>query len=478
MEENFMKKLIRAALCAALTALLTVPALAADRTPPAQQGDFNVLVNGKYVTFTDAVPQIKDARSCLPFVAVFEQLGFAEEDMKWDGGAKTVTAVKGEDTIALTIGEKTITLNGKAIAADVAPYIDAATNRTYVPFGLVADALGYNVGWDAQEKTVIIDDVDSILAANDAGYTLIDQYLDYQGGFYEKNQKVTGSYSFGFDMDMTVSGENSKVNMDMDGKYDMLTSGATAFQFNTGLTMDMTAEENGTKLTPEELGAELPMDMEMELRGDMEDGMVYFQSAALAKLMEQPDMASAWYKLDMKALFDEASDLLGMDYAALMDLSMSSLDKSFEETLSAVLKDLPLTSADMTTSDMLELYNAMVADSAFKKSGSSYVNTMEIPGLDGASMTLTLPTSGGKVNGCAMKMSMDIPEAGLMKLDYSMKDKKMAMTMEFGVKMDQSSMNMIMEMDGTYADTKESPVVQPPKSAVIVDMNQLMNGIE
>ncbi len=474
-----MKKLIRAALCAALTALLTVPVLAADRTPPARQGDFNVLVNGKYVTFTDAVPQIKDARSCLPFVAVFEQLGFAEEDMKWDNASKTVTAVKGEDTIALTIGKKTITLNGKTIAADVAPYIDTATNRTYVPFGLVADALGYSVGWDAQEKTVIIDDVDAILAANDAEYTLIDQYLEYQRSFYEKNQKVTGSYSFGFDMDLNIAGERNKVNMDMDGKYDMLmSSNATAFQFNTDMTLNASAEENGTALSQEELGAEFPMDVDMEMRGDLEDGEVYFQSAALAKLMEQPDMASAWYKLDMEALFDDASELTGMDYATLMELSMASLDKDFEEILPTILKGLPLSSADMTVSDALELYNAMVADSAFRKSGSSYVNTMKVPGLDGGSMTLTLTTGRGKVNGCALEMSMDIPEAGSIKLDYDLKGKEMTMSMDFGLKMDQSSMNMTMEMDGTYADTKDSPTVQPPKSAVIVDMNQMMDGLE
>lgn len=82
-----MKKYLRLLLCTGVTAaLLTLPALAADNdTLPAKQGDFYVMVNGEYVTFPDAVPQIRENRSCLPFVAVFEQLGFAEEDMTWDG---------------------------------------------------------------------------------------------------------------------------------------------------------------------------------------------------------------------------------------------------------------------------------------------------------------------------------------------------------------------------------------------------------
>jgi len=80
-----MKKFLPAALCAGLlAALLSVPALAAPAAPE-MQGDFYVLVNGQYVTFTDAMPQIQDGRSCLPFAAVFQQLGFAQEDMTWDG---------------------------------------------------------------------------------------------------------------------------------------------------------------------------------------------------------------------------------------------------------------------------------------------------------------------------------------------------------------------------------------------------------
>ena len=68
-----MKKLFRTMLCAAVAAAaLCVSAFAAD-TVPAKQGDFYVEVNGQYVTFADAVPQLKDGRSFLPFVAVFDQ---------------------------------------------------------------------------------------------------------------------------------------------------------------------------------------------------------------------------------------------------------------------------------------------------------------------------------------------------------------------------------------------------------------------
>ena len=75
---------------------LVAAAFAAD-TVPAKQGDFYVEVNGQYVTFTDAVPQIKDDRSCLPFAAVLKQLGFADDHIRWNGDTRTVTADKGID---------------------------------------------------------------------------------------------------------------------------------------------------------------------------------------------------------------------------------------------------------------------------------------------------------------------------------------------------------------------------------------------
>ena len=190
-----MKSLLRPILCGGiLTALLCTPSLAAE------PGDFTLLVNGEPVTFTDAAPVLKDGRSFLPMAATFEALGFPADQITWDGEARTVTAVKpdvtytsfqgtekqGDLTVKLAIGSNTFSVQyeGNTTAgphgdqvqvvedytADAAPYIDAASSRTYIPVGLVADALGYRVGWDGTTSTVIIDDVDAILAENTETY--------------------------------------------------------------------------------------------------------------------------------------------------------------------------------------------------------------------------------------------------------------------------------------------------------------------
>ena len=268
-----MKNVFRTALCAAvMTAAVCVPTFAvkADAPVPARQGDFYVLANDQYVTFTDAVPQIRNSRSCLPFVAVFQQLGFSESDMTWDAATRTVTATKpdvtytpfnggeprqGDVTVRLTIGSNTFSVQyeGDTTAApmtgatqvsrdftsEIAPYIDASTNRTYIPFGLVADALGYKVGWDADQKAVIIDDVDAILADNQATYQRMDEYMAYAKTFTQQDQKVTGSYSAVLDVD-SEDADIGPMNVDatLKGDYTMIQQGQSAVQFKTGMTAD------------------------------------------------------------------------------------------------------------------------------------------------------------------------------------------------------------------------------------------------
>lgn len=485
-----MKKLFRLLLCTGLMAvLLSVPAFAAQTTAPAQkQGDFYVLVNGEYVTFADAAPKLKDGRSFLPFVAVLDQLGFAQQDMTWDGASGTVTAAKGDSTIALTIGKSQITLTQagqtSVIDTDAAPYVDPATSRTYVPFGLVADALGYRVGWDAQQGTVIIDDMDAILAANTATYQLMNQYLDYAKAFSQGNQKVSGKYAMDFVTKSSYEGIASTVGFDLGGTYSTITTDSTALQFSTDLTMDLAMETGGvdfTDLVMGEQAALFPMKLDLDLRGDLDSGTFYFQSATLAQMLEQPGLASVWYKMDLNALFDQMGGQLGMDYAGLLRLSKEVQNMSFEEYLSSTLALIPLTDASCTTSQVLDIVNVLCADSAFTKSGSSYVNKLDLGGLDpslaGSYLTFTLYTSGGKVNGYGLDMAITPDDVAAMNIRTQMKGKKMDVKMSFDISEDEDmALSLSMTMDGTYQSTSAKPATQPPAGAIIIDLNELAGG--
>ena len=456
-----MKKILRPILCGGvLAALLCTPSLAAE------QGDFSLLVNGEPVTFTDAAPVLKDGRSFLPMAATFEALGFPAEDMTWDSDTQTAAASKDGTTISLTIGKKAIQVTqagaaaGVSIETDAAPYIDAATSRTYIPVGLVADALGYRVAWDGETSTVIIDDVDAILAENTETYERMDQYLDYARKYSQGNYQVEGSYLLTSAPDEMESG--AEIINTIGGDYNLISS-QTAMQLDLGISIGGTI-----------MGAPIsPTDMNLDMRADLDTGLLYlyFQSEDLEYLLNNNvqvngesvefQIPDQWYSLDMKAVYDEAYGP-GF-YEELIALSTASQEAAFAQTLEELLKsDTLILTSTATTSDYLEALNQLLGDSHFQKSGSTYTSTLE---QDGVTLLFHLYTSGGQVNGYGMEMTTADPEAQ-MTMTMEMKGDDMSLLLEMD--------GMTMEMDGAYRPSSAAPETEPPAGATVVDLWELL----
>ena len=459
-----MKKILRPILCGGvLAALLCTPSLAAE------QGDFSLLVNGEPVTFTDAAPVLKDGRSFLPAVTTFHALGFAQEDIVWNGETQTVTASKDGTTISLTVGDSAVTWTGPIWSQtsedgtsgsaggsggiaylDTAPYIDAATSRTYIPVGLVADALGYRVAWDAETYTVIIDDVEAILAENTETYELMDQYMDYADQYSQGTYRVDGSLAF------NMSDSFDKV--DLTGDYDMFTS-QTALQFDADLAIN--ADMSGLEFV-------LP-NLDIALRYDLEAGAFYFQSQALTA-------SDVWYCLDMKALYDEAYGPGFYEELIALDAASASEDMTFAQTLEEILKsDLLRLTSELTTKDYLNLLNSVFADSAFERSGSTYTSTPIDLEEDGSRILVAfhLYTSGGKVNGYGLEMTIADTEGTALALTAEMRASKMEMLMDFQMP---GELSMTMEIDGAYQRTSTAPATEPPAGATVVDLMDALTG--
>ena len=71
----------------------------------------------------------------VPVIATFQALGY---EVAWDEASQTITASReGGTAVTLTIGENAAAGSNGSVYLDQAPYVDAATWRTYIP----ADAL-------------------------------------------------------------------------------------------------------------------------------------------------------------------------------------------------------------------------------------------------------------------------------------------------------------------------------------------------
>lgn len=484
-----MKKILRPILCGGvLAALLCTPSLAAE------QGDFSLLVNGEPVTFTDAAPVLKDGRSFLPAVTTFQALGFAQEDIVWDGETQTVTASKDGAAISLTVGDSAVTWTGPSWSQtsedgtsgsaggsggiaylDTAPYIDPATNRTYIPVGLVADILGCRVAWDGETSTVIIDDVDAILAENTETYELMDQYLDYARKYSQGNYQVEGSYLLTSAPGEMESGV--EIIHTVGGDYSLISS-QTAMQLDLGVSIGGTI-----------MGAPIsPTDMDLDLRADLDTGMLYlyFQSEDLEYLMNNNvqingetiefQIPDQWYSLDMKAVYDEAYGPGFYEELIALDAASASEDMTFAQALEEILKSdaLPLTS-EFTTRDYLDLFNYVLADSAFERSGSTYTSTPIDLEEDGSRILVAfqLYTSGGKVNGYGLEMTIADTEGTALALTAEMRASKMEMLMDFQMP---GELSMTMEIDGAYQRTSTAPTTEPPAGATVADLMDALTG--
>ena len=72
----------------------------------------------------------------------------------WDEETKTVTATREGLVLSLTIGEPTAFVQGELYEMDVPAYL--AHGRTIIPARFVAESLGANVSWDGATRTVTI----------------------------------------------------------------------------------------------------------------------------------------------------------------------------------------------------------------------------------------------------------------------------------------------------------------------------------
>lgn len=103
----------------------------------------------------DAKPFIQNDRTYVPVRYLGYALGVTPENVKWDNTQQKATVTLGSNTVEMTIGKKQIVGNGQAKDIDVAPVINEAEGRTYLPARYVAEGLGYEVSWDEQSNAVI-----------------------------------------------------------------------------------------------------------------------------------------------------------------------------------------------------------------------------------------------------------------------------------------------------------------------------------
>ncbi|WP_051273714.1 stalk domain-containing protein [Desulfotruncus alcoholivorax] len=100
----------------------------------------------------DAKPFIDSGRTFVPVRYLGNALGVDNDHIAW-ASPRVTFKQPGFPVVELTVGNKEIRSNGQAKTMDTAPLLKAG--RTYLPARWVAEALGYQVDWDAKNQVVL-----------------------------------------------------------------------------------------------------------------------------------------------------------------------------------------------------------------------------------------------------------------------------------------------------------------------------------
>ena len=450
---------------AVLTTTLAAPALADEHT-----SGISVQLDGQDVAFTDAAPVAKDNRTFLPFRAVFEAMG-----VQVSNEGKDITATRGDQTLRMTIGSTTATLtegeNTKTITMDVAPFVDSASWRTYVPVRFAAEAFGCNVGWDQDDQTVILVDVAKLM--DGAAFTKMDNYISYlykvQG---EKNQATDGKLSLDMSVNKDLIGAAEDLKVSMDGTVTGVSS-LTAAQMAMELDLSdlaTLAAPDPAAMTAEQMAAlkESLAKTELEVRMDLDTGMYYIY----APILSQFNGGSGWYSMDLNALLQQS----GMDLASLVSMSK---DLKLEDTLLETLASMPLTDKDLSyqlLKTTAESYVGMFGDASFTQKGDTYTATytMNEGGVEDISYTTVLTQKGDDIVSMQVDMNVSASAEGVtMATAAKIYADSTKSTIDLSMDMP-GMMTLALKMDLGYKATDKAPETGLPSGVTPTPLDNML----
>lgn len=432
--------------------------------------------------------------------------------------------------LAAEPGDVSVQLNGKALAfTDAAPEI--TNGRTFLPFRAVLEAIGAEVGYDAQTSTVSAKrdgvDLSMVLGQNTAAVVEDGQTRTVEmdvtpyvknGRTYVPVRFVAESFgcSVGWDSNTktvivvdvdTLLGDATFELMDNFAAYCAKQEKNRNMAMTGTLALD--AADKSGQFLPKPIRAKgsidgitsdkgLQMNWRLELSGldglaaggagsPMEQMLIQQMLATLSDLKGEVrmDVESGMLYLTMPAeLTGTAKDTwYSVDFAAyqaqlLGALDMTQLtqlkeDATIREALTAVIQAMPLNDSEYSyagVAGVTEIYVDMLSDQAFTQKGNTYVAQMQLE--DVGDMTVTLTKRGDDIVSADIKMTCAVEEDGtkmtMTMTEHAAPDK---VTVDMDMAMEDSSASVKLTLDLSCVPTTKSPVTTLPAGVQAVPMN-------
>lgn len=132
--------------------LVVLASLLFATTALAHEHGLEVRFNGRIVGM-EVKPVVESGRTLVPFRAIFEALG---AEVTYDATTRVISGTRGNNSIQMTLGSTSATINGQSVTLDVAP--KTIQRRTMVPVRVIADALGVQINYNAAKQRIDLTD--------------------------------------------------------------------------------------------------------------------------------------------------------------------------------------------------------------------------------------------------------------------------------------------------------------------------------
>lgn len=110
----------------------------------------NLMIEGQSIS-PEVPPVIKNGRTLVPVRVIAEGLG---AQVGWDQDNRTATIILEGNKLILQVDNPKATLNGKQVKLDAPPVMKH--QRMLLPLRFVGEAFGSSIGWDSQQRTVLV----------------------------------------------------------------------------------------------------------------------------------------------------------------------------------------------------------------------------------------------------------------------------------------------------------------------------------
>ena len=324
-----------------------------------------VQLNGEVIDFTDASgdivePQLVNDRTMVPVRKIFEVLG---ADVEWIDETRSIKATTDDLEIGLQIDNTIATLtNGDGeetkITLDAAPVI--IDDRTLVPVRFIAESLDKTVGWDAENRAVIILDTNSAEETLKKDASNLYEYLSTD---FEKIE----TYEMEIDVAAKLKQKSDEGNetLSVNGTVELKVS-ETAMSMEADL--DLKASGSMAEII-EEAGLEK---IELDFIFDFENGAMYIASP----LIEESNGDWIKYELD-----EEQKE----EIKNILEMSKSQENNGVESFMSVFASEDSLTlSSYGELNTMMQMVTTIMGDDNFKVSGKNdkvYSFSMDVDDL-------------------------------------------------------------------------------------------------